>query len=516
MCKQYIELHYADIAEKEITVFEDEGFSGKNLKRPQFQAMMTQEKRKPFDYIVVYRLDRISRNVGDFASLIEQLNECHTSFICIKEQFDTSTPMGRAMMNIAAVFAQLERETIAERIKDNMYMLAKEGKWTGGQTPLGYKSIQHTSCDASGKEHSFFTLTIDETQIDLVRLIFEKYSEFHSAHAVEMYLFEHNFKTQRNNYWDSGNIKRVLTNPTYCIADEASYKYFSDMGCCVCFTPEDCDGKSGILAYNRYCGAKRQLTTPDKWVITKSTHEGILTGEEFVRIQGIVAEKSYDMTNGKKAAHRVSHNSRNLLSGTLYCTCGAYMRPKVYPSGNMYYICESKLDSKKAKCQMKSVNGDELDKTVVDELYGFDLEESIILKQLNMLRKKVGDIDENISAEVKALQAKIDNNERAIENLISVLSMNPSPQLVELTNQHISELSAENHQLSLELIELQDKEAQQEYCRTELSALEKTLQDFREKFHTQSIENKREYIKKIIDRIVWDGEEAHIFIKGEE
>ena len=106
MCSDYIKLHFSE-SENEITIYEDEGFSGKNLNRPQFQSMMRDEQNKPYDFIVVYRLDRISRNVGDFASLIDQLNRLGTSFICIKEQFDTSTPMGRAMMNIAAVFAQL-------------------------------------------------------------------------------------------------------------------------------------------------------------------------------------------------------------------------------------------------------------------------------------------------------------------------------------------------------------------------------------------------------------------------
>ena len=96
--------------------------------------MMEIENLRPFDIIVVYRLDRISRNVGDFASLIEKLNKKNTSFICVKEHFDTGNSMGRAMMNIAAIFAQLERETIAERIKDNMYLLAKEGHWLGGTT----------------------------------------------------------------------------------------------------------------------------------------------------------------------------------------------------------------------------------------------------------------------------------------------------------------------------------------------------------------------------------------------
>lgn len=116
MCKNYIS-NLAIEDEIDISVFEDEGYSGKNLERPKFKKMMEIHDIKPFDYLVVYRLDRISRNVGDCAKLIEQLNATHTTFICIKEQFDTSTPTGVAMMNIAMVFAQLERDTIAITIK---------------------------------------------------------------------------------------------------------------------------------------------------------------------------------------------------------------------------------------------------------------------------------------------------------------------------------------------------------------------------------------------------------------
>ena len=229
MCKNYISMNFGNENNYTLSIFEDEGFSGKSLKRPEFQKMMKEEKMFPFDYIVVYRLDRISRNVADFTNLIEELTKYKTSFICIKEQFDTSTPMGRAMMNIAIVFAQLERETIAERVRDNMYMMGKEGKWTGGTTPLGYKSIKHTEFDIMGKQRTYYTLDFDNEQIELVKLIFKKYNELRSVNGVERYLREHGYLTQKDTQWDNNNLKRILTNPIYCIADENSYKYFSEL-----------------------------------------------------------------------------------------------------------------------------------------------------------------------------------------------------------------------------------------------------------------------------------------------
>ena len=121
LCKDYVRNMFGERYVELCEVFEDEGFSGGNLKRPAFQRMMADVRKRKFKAIVVYRLDRISRNISDFTGLIDELTKLDVSFVSIREQFDTSTPMGRAMMFIISVFSQLERETIAERIRDNMH-----------------------------------------------------------------------------------------------------------------------------------------------------------------------------------------------------------------------------------------------------------------------------------------------------------------------------------------------------------------------------------------------------------
>ena len=105
LCRQYIFSHFPGSTESDLAVYEDEGFSGKNLDRPQLRRMLQDMRADRPDCLVCYRLDRISRSVGDFAALIEQLNRWGVSFICIREKFDTGTPMGKAMMYIASVFA---------------------------------------------------------------------------------------------------------------------------------------------------------------------------------------------------------------------------------------------------------------------------------------------------------------------------------------------------------------------------------------------------------------------------
>ena len=114
-------------------VFEDSGYSGKNMDRPAFQAMMERVHRGEFTHILVWKIDRISRNLLDFANMYEQCKKLGTTFISKNEQFDTSTAMGEAMLKIILVFAELERNMTSERVSATMNARAADGKWNGVQ-----------------------------------------------------------------------------------------------------------------------------------------------------------------------------------------------------------------------------------------------------------------------------------------------------------------------------------------------------------------------------------------------
>ena len=119
-------------------VFSDKGFSGKNTKRPAFGELMEAVEAGRVKKIVVYRLDRFSRSLADFSQIWELLRKNDVEFLSVNEQFDTSSPMGRAMLNIVMTFAQLERETTAERVRDNYHHRVSLGAWPGGPAPYGY------------------------------------------------------------------------------------------------------------------------------------------------------------------------------------------------------------------------------------------------------------------------------------------------------------------------------------------------------------------------------------------
>ena len=228
LCREYIRTHYGDAAAEHAVVFEDEGFSGGNLNRPDFKKMMTAAKARKIRAIVVYRLDRISRNSSDFVS--------------IRESFDTSSPMGRAMMYIASVFSQLERETIAERIRDNMHELAKTGRWLGGTTPTGYASESVKSITVDGKTKKACKLKLLPDEAEIIYKIFDLYEQYDSLTMTETELLRQGIKTKTGRSFTRFSIKSILQNPVYLIADKDAYQYFVDNEAEL-FSPEsDFDG----------------------------------------------------------------------------------------------------------------------------------------------------------------------------------------------------------------------------------------------------------------------------------
>ena len=125
--------------ECEYSVFEDEGFSGGNTNRPDFQRMIQQVQVNGFDIIAVYKIDRIARNIVDFVNIYDELQKRNIALVSITEAFDATSPMGKLIMMILATFAEMERENIKQRIKDNKVEASKSGKWNGGAAPLGFK-----------------------------------------------------------------------------------------------------------------------------------------------------------------------------------------------------------------------------------------------------------------------------------------------------------------------------------------------------------------------------------------
>lgn len=285
ICRQYIRIQYGEEYANDAIVYEDEGFSGGSLNRPQFKEMMGYATTNPFKALVVYRLDRISRNISDFVKLIDFLTKLRIDFISVKEQFDTASPMGRAMMYMSSVFSQLERETIAERIRDNMHELAKTGRWLGGVSPFGYKGKAYTFKLPDGRKKRICRLELIKNEAEAVKLIYNKFLETESIAKTMDYLNQNQLLTRNSKSYSRFTVRRILMNPVYAMADDNIYTYLNKKDICIFGNREEFNGKNGLIAYNR---TEQKNTTNrfrpiEEWIIAVGEHEGIISGAEWVR-----------------------------------------------------------------------------------------------------------------------------------------------------------------------------------------------------------------------------------------
>ena len=209
----------------ELRIFSDRGFSGKNMRRPAFGELMEAVEAGEIERIVVYRLDRFSRSLADFSRIWEVLQKNGVAFLSVSEQFDTSSPVGRAMLSIVMTFAQLERETTAERVRDNYHHRASLGAWPGGPAPYGYAL---SKAEVDGRSVS--TLIPDEHAKTVCR-IFEEYAKPEtSLRGLAKDLTARGIHGPKREAWDNVTLSRILHNPVYVRADEAVYCHYLAQG----------------------------------------------------------------------------------------------------------------------------------------------------------------------------------------------------------------------------------------------------------------------------------------------
>lgn len=513
MCKQYIFTKYDGVTETDLVVYEDEGFSGKNTDRPHFQQMLKEIKQKQFNYVVCYRLDRISRNVSDFSTLIEELNNREISFICIKEEFDTSKPMGKAMMYIASVFAQLERETIAERVRDNMLMLARTGCWLGGTTPMGFTSEKVLEVIVDGKAKISYKLKSNSGEIHIVKLMFDQFLELQSLTGVGKYLMRQNIKTRAGKYYSRLGIKEILLNPVYCIADKDARDYFVSHDSEVCFEEKDCSDKWGLISYNKRDYKKghapRQLI--EHWIIAIGKHKGIVSGKQWIAVQNLIEVRKTDRPSSN------THNHYALLSGMIICKkCQSRMFSKPR-SGNhtVYdYLCENKMRAGKGLCDCQNLNGQKADDTVCGYLMQYINENSNLVQLLEKLSKELQ--REEKQNPLNEVNLRIEKCNQEMENLMQALSQGKvGSAFVKHVNDKITELDEVMEQFNAEKIQIQSSLST--VCDTELQidVIAGVLSNLKDNFKSLTVPEKRTFIKLLIQKIEWDGENLHIFIYGE-
>jgi site-specific DNA recombinase len=304
--------------------YDDGGFTGGNMERPALKRLLADVEAGKIDCIVVYKVDRLSRSLLDFAKMVETFDKHNVSFVSVTQLINTSTSMGRLMLNVLLSFAQFEREIISERTRDKIAAARRRGQWSGGMPLLGY------DVDPRGSK-----LIVNEDEASRVRAIFELYLTHQSLIATIQELDQRGWVNKRwttrkghergGRQFTKTSLHKLLTNVAYL----------------------------GKLRY--------------KTEIHDGEHDALVDADVWQRVQALLGR------NGRTGGAAVRNKFGALLKGILRCTaCDCAMSPThSTKNGNKryrYYVCTGAQKRGWHTCPSKSIPAGELERFVVEQI----------------------------------------------------------------------------------------------------------------------------------------------------
>ena len=447
---------YADAMEWDIVkTFVDPGYSGGNTDRPGLKEMIKEIEKGGVDKVVVYKLDRLSRSQLDTLYLIEKVFLANnTDFVSMSENFDTSTPFGRAMIGILAVFAQLEREQIKERTMIGKEARAKEGKWGGGSTePIGYD--YNIAKDL---------LEVNEYEALQVRELFDLFLKGLPLRTIETMFLEKGY-SHKHGVWDSKAMRRVLKNKIY-------------------------------LGYIRYHDTYYE-----------AEHTPIISEETFNRAQELLEQRAEQY----KEFYRKPGARTTYLGGMLHCKhCGGKYTKTMGGSTKYgkiyYYVCYSR--SKKVKkmvkdpnCKNKNWRMEVLDEIVLNEIKKLAIDPEYIhtLKEATPVETEAPD-------KIKIIQDEISSIDEQISRFMDLYGIGKFT--IEQVSQKIDPLNDKRSALEKELNKLNSERG----AITDERAIE-IINSFEEILERGDFDEIRLVIESLIYYIELDNDDVYIHWK---
>jgi DNA invertase Pin-like site-specific DNA recombinase len=327
--------------------YDDGGFSGGTLERPALKRLLADIEDGHIDVVVVYKIDRLSRSLMDFAKLVEVFDRGGVTFVSVTQSFNTTTSMGRLTLNILLSFAQFEREVIGERIRDKFAASRKRGMWMGGWAPLGY--------DVRDRK-----LVVNEAEATVVRRIFDRFAKCGSATTIVRELRADGFVNKYGQRLDKGRIYKLLNNRVY-VGDAVH-----------------------------------------KGVAYPGEHEAIVTKALWDRVRAVLAESP------RKRAGRTRAQTPALLKGLIFGPAGRAMSPTHTRKGGRlyrYYVSQSVIKDGADGCPISRVPAAEVERAVIDQLRELLRSPEIVVATWRAARKEIAAITE---AEVRDALDQLD------------------------------------------------------------------------------------------------------------
>jgi len=304
--------------------FDDGGYTGANTERPALKRLLSEIEAGNIDCVVVYKVDRLSRSLLDFARLMELFEKHKVAFVSVTQRFDTSSSMGRLMMNVLLSFAQFERELVSERTRDKIAAARRKGKWSGGAPLLGYDIDRKNCC-----------LVLNEDEAEQVRQIFKLYLKHETLIPTVRAIELRGWLTKR---WTTQMGKERGGRPI-------------DKGMLY-----------NMLTNVAYLGKVRHRDE-----VFEGQHDAIIDTATWQRVQHMLAR------NGRNGGSEVRNRYGALLKGLLFCSaCNCSMGHTYSKKKNRvayrYYVCIRAQKQGWDKCATPSIPAAEIERVVVDQV----------------------------------------------------------------------------------------------------------------------------------------------------
>jgi len=498
MCREYIRMKYNDIGS--VLEYYDEGLTGANTNRPELQRLLADIKDGLIDVLAVYQLDRLSRDVRDFSNICGLLNEKRVEFISVKENIDTSTPIGKAMTYITMVFAQLERESIAQRVTDNMIGLAKRGYWTGGNPPYGYVRQR---INVEGKKH--VTIVADPDAVKWVKGIFADFLDNeYSLQGMETAYKRAGIKTQNGAFFSTTQLYKILTMP-YCVADTPEvYDYYESLGCIMdADSPRSAwDGTHGVMIYGRSTekNKKHELQPKSAWQVCIGHHEPFMDADTWLKAQAQLKRNKFV----RKRVYDIP-----LLKGTLRCgKCGRLMQVsrKKRVDGSVFsaYYCLTRMRKGIEFCDVGQTDITLLDREVMAVFAGIEADPKMIEQYAKDPDDAQTDALVDYTEEIATMDAQIGRLTRSLADAEESSAAKYIVAEIERLDRDISALRREQ-----ELQEIKQKREKNRQKSTSQKAQD--IKNIMKDLSGFTADEKNRVVKEVVRELTWDGDT--LFIK---
>lgn len=463
-------------------VYSDKGFSGKSMDRPQFQEMMNEVRKGIVSKIIIYKFDRISRSLIDFLSMQQEFSEYGVKLVSCSEDFDTSTHVGKMILNILMMFAEMEREAIQLRIKDNYYARGEKGFYLGGPAPFGYSKVE-TTVDGL----KTYTFEENKHESEIIKRIYNDYANGKSVSQIARELNKRRVLSKRDKPWSETVVARILRNPVYVKANADVYNYLQGLGGTMTNNIEDYKGVLGCYVYGTAEKRKgSKFTNLKNDYVSLGLHKGILESSLWLNVQMLINKKKYHSNLGT--------GTLSWLQGLVKCKCGY-----------TYYIKKSKNNNsnkvyKYFYCRGRKNDSCPYPKSMVAVKDLEDIAEIEILSRLEELKalKNVRIVYD--TPEINELKIQLSNIEKKIENIVERIAEG-SDVSISYLNKHIEKLDAEKRKILEEI-------AKQEVKENKLNSMNLDIDYVLDNWCEFSLETKKKVAKEIIEEIVLEDRTA--------